>query len=98
MRLVRMHIVRPDVVLPAGSAHRWPFLDGIRKTREQLVAADARACEFTCFAHRLCVAIRRSTIALPPVVATAADDARPLGGEVSRIDDRAAPSTIRHVL
>jgi hypothetical protein len=48
MRLVRVNIVGPDVVLAARSSHRRPLLDGIGVLRDRLVAAGAGLRELSC--------------------------------------------------
>src|SRR5688572_5543605 len=81
MRLIRVHIVGPDIVLTAGTAHRRALLHRVRKLRDQIVPADSGPCQLTCFAERLRVTDSRSAISLAAVMTTTAQRARPFRRE-----------------
>src|SRR5688572_31947540 len=98
MRLVRVDIVGPDVVLPARSSHRRPLLNGIGILRNQLMPANSGPCELSRFADRLRITDGRSTIPLPSVVTSATDHAGPLGRKIPGVDDEARSALVGHML
>src|SRR5688572_31204942 len=98
MRLVGVDVIRPDVVLATGPAHRRSLLNRIGVLRDQLVAADPGPRKFSGFAERLRISDSRPSVTLPPIVTAATERAGPFGRKILRVDDRTRPAFARNVL